>query len=88
MAVTLLPLPYGKSSLEFAPDDSKRVRQAISDLFGKATSELHASYSQVSFGGETFLFEQEWDAPCLIASTEAGSLLLAHIERRLSGTAL
>lgn len=88
MAVTLLSFADGKSSLEFAPDDIERVRQAISDLFGEATSELHASYSQISFGGETFLFEQEWDAPCLIASTEAGSLLLAHVERRLLGTAL
>lgn len=86
MAVTLLPLSNGTSSLEFAPDDLQCVRGAISHLFGEATCELHASYSRITFGGETFLFEQEWDAPCLIASTEAGSLLLVQIERRLSGT--
>ena len=87
MAVTLLALPNGKSSLEFAPDDIAAVRGAISYLFGEATSELHASYSQVAFGGETFLFEQEWDAPCLIASTDTGSLMLEQIEQRLSRTA-
>jgi hypothetical protein len=86
MAVVLLSLPDGTSSLEFAPDDLEAVRQAISHLFGKATSELRGSYSRMAFGGETFLFEQEWDAPCIIASTEGGSLLLAQIERRHSGT--
>lgn len=86
MPVTLLLLSDGTSSLEFTPDDLEAVRQAIYCLFGKATSELRGSYSRIVFGGETFLFEQEWDAPCLIASTEAGSLLLAQIERRLSGT--
>ncbi len=56
-------------------------------MFGEAIPELHGSYSRIAFGGETFLFEQEWDAPCLIASTVAGSLLLVQIERRLSETA-
>ena len=87
MTITLLLLPDGKSSLEFAPDDVELVQQAIAHLFGEATSELHASYSRIAFGGETFLFKQEWDAPCLIASTAAGTLLLAQIEIRLSGTA-
>jgi len=86
MAVALLSLPEGTSSLEFAPDDLESVQQAISHLFGKVSSELRGSYSRIAFGGENFLFEQEWDAPCLIASTEGGSLLLAQIERRLSGT--
>lgn len=84
MAVALLSLPDGTSSLEFAPDDLEAVRQVISHLFGKATSELRGSYARIAFGGENFLFEQEWDAPCLIASTKGGSLLLAQIERRLS----
>lgn len=87
MAVTLLPLPNGTSSLEFAPVDMQLVRGAISYLFGEAIPELHGSYSRIVFGGETFLFEQEWDAPCLIASTVVGSLLLVQIERRLSETA-
>lgn len=87
MAVSLLSLPNGTSSLEFAPDDLEAVRQAISHLFGKTTDKLRASYSQIAFGGETFLFEQEWDAPCLIALNEGGSLLLVQLEQRLAGTA-
>ena len=87
MAAALLSLPNGSASLEFAPDDLGSVRQAILSLFGDATTEMHASYSRIAFGGETFLFEQEWDSLCLIASTEEGIRLLAQIEQRLSATA-
>ena len=85
MAVSLLSLPNGGSSLEFASDDIEAVRHAIFDLFGEAASEQHITYSTVVFGGETFLFQNEWDDQCLIASTEAGGELLLQIERRLSG---
>ncbi|MBB5713218.1 hypothetical protein [Sphingomonas aerophila] len=85
--MTLLSLPDGTSSLEFATDDIATVKQAISDLFGGAASEWFTTYSRVVFGGETFLFENEWDDPCLIASTEAGRRLLTLIERLLSRTA-
>ena len=87
MAVTLLSHSDDKSSsLEFTPEDIEIVRQAILDLFGEATSEQHITYSTIAFGGEKFLFQDEWDEPCLIASTEAGRNLLLQIERRLSGT--
>jgi hypothetical protein len=85
MAVTLLPPSNGMSSLEFAPANLDAVRQAISDLFGEATNELRASHSRIAFGGETFLFEQEWDEPCLIADTEAGSQMLKQVARLLNG---
>ncbi|WP_159830807.1 hypothetical protein [Novosphingobium sp. TCA1] len=71
------------SSLEFASEDIEIVRQAILDLFGEATSERHITYSTIEFGGERFLFQNEWDDACLIASTEAGLNLLLQIERRL-----
>jgi hypothetical protein len=87
MAVTLLSLPVGKSSLEFAPDDVHAVWQVISGLFGEVSNERHTTYARIAFGGETFLFENEWDESCLIASTEAASRLLTQIARRLSGTA-
>ena len=87
MAVTLVSLSDGKSSsLEFASDNIEIVRQAILDLFGVATSEQHITYSTIVFGGEKFLFQNEWDDPCLIASTKAGRNLLLQIERRLSDT--
>ncbi|MBB4859068.1 hypothetical protein HNO88_002394 [Novosphingobium chloroacetimidivorans] len=83
MPVTLLSLPNGNSSLEFASDEIEAVRQAILDLFGEAASEPHVTYSALAFGGEKFLFQNEWDDPCLIASTEEGSHLLLQIEQRL-----
>jgi hypothetical protein len=63
MAVTLLSLPEGTSSLEFVPEDIEAVRQAISDLFGDAISKRDTTYSQVAFGGETFLFEMNGMSP-------------------------
>jgi hypothetical protein len=87
MAVTLFSHPDGNSSsLEFASEDIKIVQQAILDLFGEATSERHITCSTMVFGGEKFLFQNEWDDPCLIASTRAGHNLLLQIERRLSET--
>ncbi|MCJ2185146.1 hypothetical protein MTR62_21005 [Novosphingobium sp. 1949] len=83
--MTLLPHSDGhSSSLEFAPDDVELVRQAIFDLFGEAASQRGLTYSTMEFGGEKFLFQNEWEDPCLIASTEAGRTLLLQIERRLS----
>jgi hypothetical protein len=87
MAVTLLSCSDGNSSsLEFASEDIEIVRQAILDLFGEATSERHITYCTMAFGGERFLFQNEWGDPCLIASTKVGHNLLLQIERRLSGT--
>lgn len=86
--MTLLSHSGGNSSsLEFASEDMEIVRQAILGLFGEATSERHITYSKMTFGGERFLFQNEWDDPCLIASTEAGHNLLLQIQRRLSETA-
>lgn len=88
MAVTLLSLSDGhSSSLEFASEDIELVRQAIFDLFGETASQRGLTYSTMEFGGEKFLFQKEWDDPCLIASTEAGRTLLLQIERRLSAAA-
>lgn len=85
MTVTLLfHSDSESSSLEFASEDIESVRQAILDLFGDAASEQHTTYCTLRFGGEKFLLQNEWDDPCLIAFTEAGRIMLAKIEGRLS----
>jgi hypothetical protein len=87
MAATLLSHSGGNSwSLEFGSEDIEIVRQAILDLFGVVTSEQHITCSTIVFGGEKLLFQNEWDDPCLIASTKGGRDLLLQIERQLSGT--
>ncbi|MEJ7926570.1 hypothetical protein WG908_07350 [Sphingobium sp. AN641] len=85
MAVALLALPSGGSSLEFAPEDTAAVREVIAALFGGIAERLSASYSTVAFAGESFLLEWEWDEPCLIATNARGSELLSQIEKRLNG---
>lgn len=83
MAVTLLALSDGVSSLEFSPEDSAAVREAVAALFGGIAERLSASYSTVTFAGESFLME--WDEPCLIATNARGSELLSQLEKRLNG---
>ncbi|WP_176590068.1 hypothetical protein [Sphingobium sp. EM0848] len=83
MAISLLPLPKGNASLEFAPADLANVREAISALFGPVLSDVQPTYARLTFGGETFLFEQEWDEPCLIAQNEAGTLMLEQLLEHL-----
>lgn len=39
----------------------------------------------VSFGGETFTYQNEWDDPCLISSSNKGDELLRNIYTELSG---
>jgi hypothetical protein len=85
MAVTLLALSDGRSSLELSPEDSAAVREAVAALFGGIAERLSASYSTVTFAGESFLMEWEWDEPCLIATNARGSELLSQIEKRLNG---
>lgn len=79
MAICLLPLPNGSASLEFAPDDLTDVYEAISSLFGPMLRDVQPTYVRLTFGGETFLFEQEWDEPCLIAQSEAGTPMLEKL---------
>ena len=83
MAISLLPLSNGSVSLELDPADFDDVREVITVLFGAVASDARPSYSRLTFGGETFLFEQEWNEPCLIAMSEAGGLMLEQIFEHL-----
>ena len=86
MAVKLLLLSDGNSSLEFTPDELERVRQIIFELFGASSSEDSPTYSRVTVAGETFLFEHGWDEPCLIATGREASRMLAQIADRINST--
>lgn len=64
------------ASLEFENDDLPLVRQAISARFGQLEIEPHLLYQDWRFGGCDFLFQAEWDDPCLIGSTPDAAALL------------
>ena len=66
-------------SLEFEPDDMDVVRAAIVRQFGALAVDRRVISSEVHFGGESFTFQNEWDDPCLITSTDGGRAMLRRL---------
>lgn len=79
MPFRLLICDNGVLSLEFEPGDMHIVRAAIVRQFGALTVERRVVSSEVHFGGESFTFQNEWDDPCLITSTESGRTILRRL---------
>ena len=81
MAVSILPLKGGGASLEYARADAERVGAAIKALYGTPSIEWAAVFATVRFGGCRFVYQDEWDDPCLIAGCPSGVRLLEAIAR-------
>jgi hypothetical protein len=79
MPFRLVICDNGVLSLEFEPGDMDAVRAAIVRQFGALTVERRVVSSEVHFGGESFTFQNEWDDPCLITSTESGRTILRRL---------
>lgn len=65
--------------MEFAPDELTDVCRAIDEAYAERRVDQCATYQRWTFGGETFLFENEWDEPCLIAQSAQGVVMLREI---------
>lgn len=79
MTATLLDLPDGHLSLEFETADVPAVRALIRDRYGPPDVEQGVALSVLRFGGAEFVFQNEWDDPCLIASTIEGDRILREL---------
>jgi len=79
MAVTLLSLSNGLLSLEFEPSDMSSVAAVIRARFGEVSSRPLPTATRYTFGGCSFLFQNEWDDPCLVSQCVEGSKLLKEI---------
>lgn len=88
MALTLLDIPDGATSLELGSDDLARVRQILKSDFGGYAVEPWVDGAILTVGTESLLFVDDWDEPYLLARTEGGARILKHIERRDSGSSL
>jgi len=82
--VRLLPLSGGGASLEFDEADLPAVRAAIAELFGPMRRKWFALAAEVTFGGESFAFQNEWSDPCLISRSPRGAEMLATLAARLT----
>jgi hypothetical protein len=83
MAIALLALPEGGYSLEFEPSDLPRVRAAINERYGQPRQRDYPASSSLRFGGCDFVFQDEWDAPCLISSSSEGGDILKALHSAL-----
>ena len=70
-------------SLEFDPDDTNQVLGAIHDHYGKPWNRQNITHIDFKFGGADFILLDEWDAPCLIASTQEGTDILKALHKKL-----
>jgi hypothetical protein len=85
MAVTLLSLSNGHLSLEFEPSDMTVVASAIRRRFGEPVRKAHVISAEYRFGGASFVFQNEWDDPCLISGSDEGDAILKQLHDALTG---
>ncbi|GGC14672.1 hypothetical protein GCM10011494_36880 [Novosphingobium endophyticum] len=78
MAVTLLHVDE-HVSLEFGTEDLSAIRDYIGREYPDAKCESAGIVAVVSFGDEAFIFQNEWDAPCLISNSMRGDELLRNV---------
>lgn len=85
MPERILELSNGHCSLEFAPDDIPEIRKAIQVIWGDPRSGSYVASQSVEFGGCKFVYQNEWDDPCLISLSIEGNPLLRQLADHLAG---
>jgi hypothetical protein len=79
MAVTLLKISGGSTSLEFDEDDWGVVKDEVIRRFGEITVEEQVLDYSIAFGGERFRCSVLADEPHLMAETARGATMLEEI---------
>jgi hypothetical protein len=85
--VSLLELKDGGCSLEFTLADINRLRTELSVRYGKPKVTKYPILTVYTFGRTELTFQNEWDDPCLIASTPDGVAMLRTLAADLAGSA-
>ncbi len=84
MAITLLPLSSGGVSLEFVADDLATVRARIIERFGPYEAEPWIDGAFLTVDGKQLVFTDDWDRPCLLATTTRGHAVLRALAEPLA----
>jgi hypothetical protein len=74
----LLELSTGDVSLEFKPREAKPLLRRLEE-FGRVRSSPHAVHDLLKVGKIELIYYHEWDEPCLISTSPAGSALLREL---------
>ncbi|MFK8252158.1 hypothetical protein [Ancylobacter terrae] len=80
----LLNLPNGHVSLEFRASDMASIGKLLRKLHGKPSIVQHPTFSEYQFVGFSLIFQNEWDDPCLISSSNEGDQALHMLRDLLS----
>lgn len=83
MSISLLELANGRVSLEFEESDFSVIVQTIRDIHGLPNKTLKTTYTEYQFGGSRFLFQNEWEDPCLISTSVDGDAILKSLANQL-----
>lgn len=83
MAVTLLQAG-DHLSLEFEDGDLRRVGRCIRARYPDAGSRWAGFFRVHTFGGWEFVFQNEWDDPCLISNSNEGDAILRSLHGELT----
>jgi hypothetical protein len=83
VTASLLRLSSGHYSLEFETADLPALSSAIEQRYGLPEKQQYATLAVYRFGGCSFTFQNEWDDPCLIASSAEGDAILATLHQAL-----
>jgi hypothetical protein len=74
----LLELPEGMVSLEFEPSERDGLIRSLK-RFGPLKRRPRATHVDISVGGEQFIYENEWDEPCLISTSKGAAAILREV---------
>lgn len=74
----MLDLDNGSVSLEFSADEREQVLDRLRRL-GPMRAEVAACHEVLTVNGESIVYTDEWDEPCLIASTPAAIAMLRWV---------
>ena len=84
MAVTLRSVNDATLVLEFEPDEIDRVRDTLRETYGVPEISRYPLFTVYIFEKASLTFHNNWDAPCLIASDEAGHAMLREVSRLIA----
>ncbi|AZV76695.1 hypothetical protein EBB79_01455 [Parasedimentitalea marina] len=84
MGYRLLDIQNGHFSLEFELEDRPCVASAIKERYGIPEETMHIMCTEYYFGGSQFVFQDEWDAPCLISTSHNGNQILKMLHVALT----
>lgn len=81
---SLLQLDDGKLSLELGEDELPLVKHLIDRDWGQPQITRHATHDTLLIKGLEFIFQNDWDDPCLISSCAKGSEMLKALHSQIS----